>query len=636
MRFTSRWMFLLLGALLALSSLAFALPSGAQGDFNATPVGLSIYRGNGYSIGYPNFWDVTDRGADVFFGVGNSPICAEPGMTVASMGAANGATADQLIDSYIAGFTRPEVDANRLDIRRIGRSVLFVSPCADGSPRQYRLTIFVVYGQVFRVSQFAPQAAYSVWDSVYLSILDAFAPSSVGSSEGGSAIQLPNVSPLAAIAHIFGGNVYVGTLVDLPGRPVTQGATEARPYRDPSISPDGKWLAFVDPNERAIYVTLLTGGDLRKIAEFITLGYPIAWSPTSQEIAYLANVDGKLNALAVKIDGSGERSLGVTQAVPNACDQTPRDALEAQLWAEAGIKAERPLLAWVDEKTLLYSIQCGMGIAQLQDGKDSIIAMGLAGAQLSPDNTQLFGYQDIEGLPMATRYNLTKQEIVTVRTDLPAYQIAWSPDAKAIYYATATEKRVITLDNEVDKTRIEAFFGSFPYTTVVNEVSLRRRELESGAEVELYKAEAYQIGRIAPAPDGSGVLFSVIQSAAAQIEAFNNNVSGGELRRVAPVTQLLWIGISNRVATPAQWIAVSNAAVWGGLGSAEAPTPTAGPRRPGDPTPDLRLLTRTPIPQGTPTATATFVPTNSPTPSSARIALPTNTPRPTRTQTPVG
>ncbi|GAB4555464.1 MAG: hypothetical protein OHK0023_26770 [Anaerolineae bacterium] len=636
MRLTSRWLFLLSAVLIALSSLVFALPSGAQGDFNGTPVGLSIYRGSGYSIGYPNFWDVTNRGADVFFGVGNSPVCAEPGMTVAAMGAANGATADQLIDSYIAGFTRPQVDPNRLAIRQIGRSALFVSPCADGSPRQYRLTIFVVYGQAFRVSQFAPQAAYPAWDSVYLSILESFAPSSVGGSEGGSAIQLPSTSPLAAIAHIFGGNVYVGTLVDLPGRPVTQGATEARPYRDPSISPDGKWLAFIDPNERAIYVTPLTGGELRKIAEFITLGYPIAWSPNAQEIAYLANVDGKLNALAVNLDGSRERTLGVTQAAPDGCNQSPRDRLEAQLWEEAGIRAERPLLAWVDEKTLLYSIQCGMGIAQLQDGKDSIIAMGLAGAQLSPDNTQLFGYQDLEGLPMSTRYDLTKQEIVTLRTDLPAYQIAWSPDGKAIYYATYTEKQGITLDSEADKARIESFFGSFPYATVVNEVSLRRRELESGVEVELYKADAYQIGRILPAPDGSGVLFSVVQSAAAQIEAFNNNVSVGELRRVAPITQLYWIGISNRVATPAQWIAVSHAAVWGTLGSAEAPTPTAGPRQPGDPTPDLRLLTRTPTLSVTPTATATAAPTNSPTPSSGRLALPTNTPRPTRTQTPIG
>jgi hypothetical protein len=131
----------------------------------------------------------------------------------------------------------------------------------------------------------------------------------------------------------------------------------------------------------------------------------------------------------------------------------------------------------------------------------------------------------------------------------------------------------------------------------------------------LFEVDGRGIGRIAPSPDGIGVLFSIVQDDRRLIEAFNNNVPQAELNRLYPETRLYWRPFADSEGpvdgVGAHLVAVTSGAVWGPLGSALAPTPTGGYTVP----PGRRTLTPTPVP------------------TRPRNALPTNTPRSTSVTT---
>jgi hypothetical protein len=247
-------------------------------------VSLAVYRSTAFSIPYPDRWSATDRETDVYFGLGPNPVCAEPGMTVSVMSKVEpGKDIDRLLTDHLASVRGAVAEKDRITIRNIGRSILYVAPCADGSPRQFRASLFSSYGRAFLVLQFAPREAFGQWADIYLKILGDFAPSAVGVNGGdGRAIIPPTTSPLVMIAHVFGGNVYVGSLTDLPGRALTIDGTDANPYRSVAISPLGDQVAFINPftpEGWTLYTAPRQGSTPpRKLAEDLVAGY--RWSGT--------------------------------------------------------------------------------------------------------------------------------------------------------------------------------------------------------------------------------------------------------------------------------------------------------------------------------------------------------------------
>jgi hypothetical protein len=597
-------------------------------------VTVSTYRSRLFSLSYPTPWAFTEQSGSVFFGLGPTPVCAQPGMVVASLGDSGDKTPDALLDDYAKTVSNGQFDPKRVTIRRLGRSALYVAPCADGKPRQYRVTIFVAYGRAYRISQFAPQSAFSQWADVYLQILETFGPTTIGSAGNGQAVAPPPVSPLALVAHIFGGNVYVGTLTDLPGAPITEGASEARPYKDVTVSPRGDQLAFIDPFERALYIApAVRGGQPHKVAENLVTGdlsgYPPAWSPAGDEIAYLAGQDTPgettYTLMAIKADGSASRELGKVTVPPGACPEigTP-DPAERLYAAEAGYKGNyKATLLWTRSGTIYYSLRCGLGLGRIAQtgGSGEALDPPLFRAHLSPDQTEFVGLLDSpDGAQKVTlvRVRLADQQVVALKTSGLPDQTAWSTDGQTIYYSTVTLKNDVKLDDQAERERGQTLLGAWPFRYAVYDVALHSLNLSSGADEELFRADGRGIGRIAPSPDGVGALFTFETGAALMIEAFNNNVSAGEIQRQRPSSELFWV----MAGSPPQEIAVSAEPTWGGLGSAPAPTPTAGPGK----KPGLAPTT---------TATATPAVTVSPT-SPFGAPLPTNTPRATQAGGSVG
>ncbi len=614
------WLSLCLIAALLLLSLP---PATAQDD--PPPIGLALYRSEQFSVPYPNFWEVTERGIDVYFGAGRTPVCSEAGMIAAALGAVGNRTFEDLLSEYTRTFIRVDLSPERVAIRRNGLSASFIAPCTDGTPRQYRVTFFIAYGQAYRLAQFAPQAAFSAWADVYGQIVNEFSPTTVGGGENGSAIELPNVSPLALIAHLFGGNVYVGTLADLPGKAITQGAANGRSYRYPTLSPNGSLIAFTDPTQRTLWLSATANGATQQIADDVAEGYPLAWSADGSLLAYMAQQEDRLQLRAVQLPDLSLRDLGETLAALADCPTLSNDPADRLYWAETGAEGNAALMAWAGD-ALYYSLHCGVGIAQLREGKSTLINAEVRRAQLSPDGKALLGVLTADGAPQLVRLNLQTGALERIQTPLPADQVAWRADGSGFFYATATLKEEATI-SEGDAARGLALFGAFPLRLAVYEVQLWEVDLRTGIIVSHFSGEGRAIGRIAPSPDGSGVLFSVVQSAKRLVDAFVNNVSSGELRREAPVTQLYWRTLPATEDERALLIAISSAPTWGKLGSAAAPTPTSSPRRPGE------RPSATPTRTATPSATPTLPPTLTPSPTAGerRTAPPTNTPRPTAT-----
>lgn len=591
---------------------------------NATPavpatVGLATYRTETYSIAYPEFWNVVNRTTDIYFGPGNGPACAQPGMTVTALGAVGEQSADALLQVYDDELTTTALDPARTSIRTIGRSATYQIKCADGSLRQARVTVFVAYGRGVRVVQFAPQADFAQWMPVFAEVLERFSPSAVSPVVNRLPITRPGVFPLAMVAHIFAGNVYTATLLDWPGVPITSGATPTQSYRQVVVSPLGQQVAFTDAAGMLWVAAAMAKGTPLKLAEGLVAAYPVAWSPDGSALAYVQASEGGAVVRAARADGSGSRSLGTVSLASvdtdAACRATSGESATARYEAETGKGGNALVLFWARDGAIYLSAGCdGRGLLRLRDGVATLVHDQITRVSLSPDQTQALALLTQAGKPVLVRLILASGEVTLIKTVQDPDQAAWGADGQLIVYSTLTLKEEITLDAPVDQERGMATFGTWPYSTAVYQVQLHELNLVTGEDRVRIEADGRGIGRIAPSPDGVGVLFSLVQDDRRLIEAFNNNVPQAELNRLYPETRLYWRPFADAEGPVdgfgAHLLAVTSGAVWGPLGSAVAPTPTGGFTIP----PGRRTLTPTPAPTQ---------------PSRPRNALPTNTPRST-------
>lgn len=549
---------------------------------------LETYRNQQFSMAYPDVWRVTERSTDVYFGANIAPVCAQPGMIVTALGAVPPTkNADTLLDDYMASSAAAgaQLQGDRTSLGNTGRSIVFVSPCSNGQPRQSRVTVFVAYGSGYRIWEFAPQADFATWDTIFLKGLDGFSPAA-GSpgANGGNPVVMPSKSPLSVLAHVFAGNVYAGTLIDLPGTPITSDAASDHVYRNVTVSPNGKDVAFVDPAAGALFAAPAKGGQApRKIASNLVVSYPPAWSADGTEVAYLVDEGAKdgdksIYALnATKGDGSATRKIGDTVGIQTGCKVNTDDPAEQLYWSATGPQGNTLLLTWTKSGMIYYSLGCdGVGVGQMSaDGsnKDTVQA-NLRRVRVSPDSSQLLGITS-DRPPALVTFNLSSRVVTTIPTGATPDQAAWTPDGKAIYYSTAANPHPIKLDNDTQKARGLKAFGIWPFQTTQYELTLHYIDLTTGVDTQLYKRNNFSIAEIAPSPDGTGVLFVMVQDASNLATAFNNNVAAGDLQREAPNALLYWLPLPSGQA---QLVAETLDPAWGPVGSALAPTATGNPK----------------------------------------------------------
>lgn len=532
-----------IGVVLILLFLAGVSGVSAQ---TATPATLNVFRTAAFSLQYPAGWQITARSnVETYIGPGVSPVCSQPGLLVTVLGQqpAN-KTSDTLFDDYQAANSYLTGIEARADVGDLGRMAVLSGPCTDGSTRDMRVSIYIAFGNGYRLTAFAPHAQFKGWDLVYRQIAASFTPIIPGANgQNGQPLHAPDHAPPTLVIHVFGGNVYMANVADVPGTPLTHDAdliTGARRYTGARVAPDGKYVAFVALPDGDLYLTPITkNATLTRLPAQIAAPFPITWSPDGTQIAYVTPSTGKLMVNVVQAADNTSRTVGTLSAA--ACPLVKTDDPAAETWAAdlnaADANGDRLLLEWPVPNRLLVSSDCsGSAVSKLDISSGSLSSLAtLSHAALSPDKTQLAGTANgkLELVDIASAQVKPIQP-----SPVSVDQVAWARDNGSLFYSTRTLKTALLLDT--------ATAGVQAFQSATYDLSLHRYTLANGQDDTLYTGTGFAIGSIAPSPDGSGLIFAVIQDDSALIATLGQpspTLSADDVYHTRPVAQDYWLAL---------------------------------------------------------------------------------------------
>jgi hypothetical protein len=531
-------------------------------SINVAPdVRLVVYDSAVFTILTPESWLVfQDHDSNtVLFAPQVQDMCSDPGMQVTALGrVASGVTPDQILNEYVAAVGVEESPTARSSMGSFGRSTVYETPCSDGT-RKWRISAFMLYGSAYRVDQWAPDDRFDQWDSLFQQMLSQFGPAGTtpaggegdtpadttetGGETTGEAEPPPDRAPLP-MAHLFVGDLFVSTLDDLPGRSVTVVPTAERRYL--AFSPDGLFISFVEADTGQLRVMdAVTGLSPRKVAEGVDPTFPPTWSPDSKRIAYAVNTGETAEDGAAIIElyavpaggGDGERLGALTFG--GDCPVTVSDPADPPYFKEAGPNGQDNVLVWLKEDRFLFSLRCAGGLGVLSLADQQIIPLGddFHGGVIAPDYTRFLAHTD-SGLALL---DFVAWERTNLNQGANARQMAWGTDGHSVIYATETLADSRPLDDPADQARGEALFGTWPVMINVYDLALIQLDLNTAEETTIWRGQGRGIGRITPAPDGSGILFTVVPSSVLLAEVFQAGGDSMALHETWPEPALHWL-----------------------------------------------------------------------------------------------
>ncbi len=533
-------------------------PAVLCGAVNIAPdVRMTTYTGPDFAILVPEAWLVypTGSNAEVLFAPGPSTDCTLPGMLVTAQGrVAAGVTPDSLLDDYLAGTGLTDSPTDRQLVGTLGRTTRYETPC-DGGTRVWQVAAFVQYGSAYRVLQWASGDAIAQWNERFDNMLSQFTPTSAiggGGSTPGAAGTSPSASdtdddlslPALPLAIRFAGDVFLGALDDVPGRSVTAVPTFDRRYI--GFSPDGLILSYIDvTNAELRTLHVVDGLSPRRIARNVDPRFPPSWALDSTRIAYVVDT-GETDAsgaarLAIEavpaLGGKAERLA--TFAYHDTCATGSPDPADDVAFAETGPGGLPNVLVWMPDDQFLVSTSCEGAVGMLNPETGGVVSLGddLQGGVIAPDRTR-FAARTPQGIAVLDFANWQRANL-PVGSD--AWQIAWEAGGQSLIYALETPVDSLTLDDPADRERGEAVFGRWPVEVGVYELALYRIDLTTGEETLIWGGQGRAVGRIAPAPDGSGVLFSLVPSSLLVAEVFQSGGDTLALHAAWPEPALYWL-----------------------------------------------------------------------------------------------
>lgn len=378
-------------------------------------------------------------------------------------------------------------------------------------------------------------------------------------------IEAPALNPLP-VAHLFLGDLFIGTLDNLPGRSVTVVPTFERRFL--TFAPNGRLLAFINATNTELRVVDASVDQTpRRLAQNVQPDFPPAWSVDSLQIAYVVDTGERdednralLAIYRVLADG-GDPALIGGFAYRDDCELTSTDPADAAYNQETGPGGVANVLAWLPDDRLLVSTGCAGGLGALNPAEQSIIELGedLHGGVMSPDRTQFLARTDT-GLALL---NFAAWERSNISLGTAPQQLAWSLDGSAVYYATATQIETVTLDDPELAARGEEFFGAWPVEVTSYGLTLVRLNIQTGDPAILWQGQGRGIGYIAPAPDGSGLLFTLVPSARLLAEVFYAQGDDLAAYQAQPTPVLYWLPAGS---TEARLLAYSGQPAFGSVG----------------------------------------------------------------------
>jgi hypothetical protein len=197
------------------------------------------------------------------------------------------------------------------------------------------------------------------------------------------------------------------------------------------------------------------------------------------------------------------------------------------------------VLVWLNGDRFLYSLRCDGGLGVLSLADQQIIPLGddFHGGVIAPDYSRFLARTD-SGLALL---DFAAWERTNLTVGAHARQLAWGTDGHTVYYSVETLADSRTLDDPVAQPRGEEVFGMWPVTAAVYNLALVRLDLNTDQETVIWQGQGRAIGRIAPGPDGSGILFSLIPSSVPLAEVFQSGGDSLAVHETQPEPALYWL-----------------------------------------------------------------------------------------------
>ncbi len=204
------------------------------------------------------------------------------------------------------------------------------------------------------------------------------------------------------------------------------------------------------------------------------------------------------------------------------------------------------MLAWLKDDRILFSLRCDGGLGVLSLSDQQLIPLGddFQGGALSPDRMRFVARTE-GGLALL---DFVAWERANLSVGVGARALAWGPDGHTVYYSTETLADTRTLDDPDSQKRGEALFGVWPVTIHVYDLALVQLDLNTDEETTIWQGQGRGIGRIAPAPDGSGILFTLVPSAVLLAEVFQAEGDSIAVHEAWPEPVLYWLPTGGNTA----------------------------------------------------------------------------------------
>lgn len=510
------------------------------------------FRATDFLMEYPNTWQVSpnEDETNVIISPTGLEDCTNVGTRVVFQPVVG--NANTMLDDALrqAGFVQsigvPVTIGDRVDALALG----YQASC-EGNLLQYRIGAFpdAFTSTGYLIVQWTPLEDYSSWSGVYDRMLNSFRLTDTIES---LAADVPGTPPEQALAnypfgHVFVNDIFIGTFGTLPGTNYTLDGDDAQHRRLLRFSADGSYLAFVtvDPFDNTLRLETFTPGTRRtRVGNIMAAEFPPAWAPTGTQLSFVEASDGGLTLFVADVVNlsASTQTIGT---LPFTADCIPPDAayITEQLYHyETGPNGNAFTLAWLLDGRYLYTTNCdgtGLAIWSPADGAIQDLGADLRRGALSPDRTR-FAAIGADGAVYTV--DLATGNRTLVPFEEPAQQLGWSGDGRLLYASTqraADDGFVIdAADREEGALRI---FGLFPYTSVLNTLSIIEFDLNRGTTRTVWQGQGYAIGRIVTAPNNGGLVFSLVPSDRDYVLAFIGNADYLTIRFARPETRVYWV-----------------------------------------------------------------------------------------------
>lgn len=532
----------------------------------ANLVAYRTYQNGVYLVDYPQSWQIVenDNLSEVIISPSGEDDCEEVGLKIVQQpffGDAATMLDDAIREAGLVqniGLQAPVGDSET--------ALTMIYQAACGSViRQYRVSAFpdptTGFGTV--ILQWSPVQEFAEWAEVYLDILQSFnlLNGETVVENGGNVVDVDRLLAGYPVAHVFVQDIFIGEYGDLPGYAITSSADRSR--RGLKFSSDGQYLAYIEPD-------FINGGERLEVgtinAPRITISpelvpdFPATWSPNTTTLAFLTpseDEDGEfLNVYTSTLtDVDNQPLLGQIPYIDDCDEQNTPYVSERLYWRETGVGGNSFTFEWLPDDRFLFTMRCdgnGLAIWNPSDNSVEVLGENLRRATLAADRTQLAAIDENRGVHLV---NLQTGTLTPLVLDFPADQVALSMDGRKLYYTNLFPSEDLVIDDPSVETTTTAVLGTFPYESRQNTVSILEFNLAMGDSTTVWQGQAFAVGRMVPAPNNAGVLFSLIPSDREYALAFIEQVDVTTLRFSRPETELYWL---YPAASEAQLIAVAS------------------------------------------------------------------------------